>query len=617
MQTVNVVRINTTPPMQSVNNPHDNDGTTLTGGGADGITSGSINGIGSNDGPLSNEPFAHVTFVSKPSGTRSSTQESQLDEATRYVLLSQPVAELRAVAARGAPVLSRARVVLISSTQQGGGVAEMLHQIVPLCGELGLNISWAIIVPRSDIANQFWNLTGRLHRALHGGNDTPVFSDSDALLFRNVGKDAAINLLQILGPTPDGIEDCYIVHDPQPAGMLSLLKTKGLCTWRCHIGSACGGLSPSAAAAWGFLNPYLVHASGAVFSVRSYIPLSLKDRSFIVAPGISPLSSKNKELPLSDIVSTLIRSGSIEAPLDSARARCGAVDPDYSAQTSFYGGKASGWVLGARGRDDDVVCEGGPSPVVSVSGGGEVTTTATGEVSASDSAATGIVSDSAPSPTVLSPASSQYPLCSIGRCVTHALKEGRSSLLTGNTFAAPLLFRPCIVQVSRFDSLKGFEALLRGFALLKTERQVWALRRQGGDDTRATMARRKRLLCNATLLLCGPDPSGVADDTSASLCLEALCAVYDSLPTEVQEDVFIARLPMTNAEENSLIVNAIQRSAMVIVQNSKQEGFGLTVAEARYKRQPVIGTMAEGIKEQCTNGVDAILVEVRPGHLCV
>ena len=550
--------------------------------------------------PHDEEDFARVTFVSKPSGTRSATQETQLDEAERYVLLSQPVAELRAVAVRGAPVLSRARVVLISSTQQGGGVAEMLHQIVPLCLELKVDVKWAIIVPREDIAAQFWNLTGRLHRALHGGDDTPVFSDTDAVLFRKVGEAAAVNLLKILGPAPENIEDCFIVHDPQPAGMLSLLKMHGLCTWRCHIGSACGGRSPSAAAAWKFLNPSLVHAAAAVFSVRSYIPLALKDRAFIVAPGISPLSNKNKELPLSDVIGTLIKSGTIEAPLDSARARCGAIDPDYKAQTSFYGGKARGWVLGARGRDEE---EGGPSPLPVSTSGCEITTAApTGEVSAS--------LPPPPSATVLSPTSSQYPLCSIGRCVTHALTAGRSSLLTGNSYAAPLLFRPCIVQVSRFDSLKGFEPLLRGFALLKTERQAWALRALGGDVTRATMARRKRLLCNACLILCGPDPSGVADDTSASVCLESLCAVYDSLPTEVQEDVFIARLPMVNAEENSLIVNAIQRSAMVIVQNSKQEGFGLTIAEARYKRQPVVGTMAEGIKEQCTNGVDAILVEV-------
>ncbi len=56
---------------------------------------------------------------------------------------------------------------------------------------------------------------------------------------------------------------------------------------------------------------------------------------------------------------------------------------------------------------------------------------------------------------------------------------------------------------------------------------------------------------------------------------------------------------MHSSEENALIVNAIQRASMVIVQNSLREGFGLTATEAMFKRVCFIGThQACGLRTQ-------------------
>lgn len=61
--------------------------------------------------------------------------------------------------------------------------------------------------------------------------------------------------------------------------------------------------------------------------------------------------------------------------------------------------------------------------------------------------------------------------------------------------------------------------------------------------------------------------------------------------------------------------NAIQSASFCIVQNSLEEGFGLTVLEAMYKRIPVIGTaQALGISSQITDGVTGLLTHGDPSN---
>ena len=56
-------------------------------------------------------------------------------------------------------------------------------------------------------------------------------------------------------------------------------------------------------------------------------------------------------------------------------------------------------------------------------------------------------------------------------------------------------------------------------------------------------------------------------------------------------------------------VNAFQREADVVVQKSLREGFGLTVAEALWKRTPVVGGNAGGIPMQIGHDEGGILVD--------
>jgi trehalose synthase len=56
-------------------------------------------------------------------------------------------------------------------------------------------------------------------------------------------------------------------------------------------------------------------------------------------------------------------------------------------------------------------------------------------------------------------------------------------------------------------------------------------------------------------------------------------------------------------------VNAFQRYSSVILQRSAREGFGLTVTEAMWKYQPVVGTTATGFKTQIREGENGYRVD--------
>src|SRR3989449_7705555 len=60
-------------------------------------------------------------------------------------------------------------------------------------------------------------------------------------------------------------------------------------------------------------------------------------------------------------------------------------------------------------------------------------------------------------------------------------------------------------------------------------------------------------------------------------------------------------------------INALQRSAVIVVQKSTKEGFGLTVTEALWKGKPVIGGATGGIPLQILDGANGFLVSSPEG----
>ena len=74
----------------------------------------------------------------------------------------------------------------------------------------------------------------------------------------------------------------------------------------------------------------------------------------------------------------------------------------------------------------------------------------------------------------------------------------------------------------------------------------------------------------------------------------------------------LLRLPMESAKENALIVNALQRIAAVVVQASREEGFGLTATEAMWKATPVVASNVGGLEVQIRDRIDGRLVDDVP-----
>jgi trehalose synthase len=142
----------------------------------------------------------------------------------------------------------------------------------------------------------------------------------------------------------------------------------------------------------------------------------------------------------------------------------------------------------------------------------------------------------------------------------------------------------CVVQVSRWDSLKDPIGVIEGFA------------------------RHVAPATDAHLVYAGPDVMAVADDPEGVAVFAAARAYRESLPAAARERVHLALLPMDDAEENAAIVNALQRRADVVVQKSLAEGFGLTVAEAMWKARPVVASRIGGIQDQIEHGRSGLLL---------
>lgn len=149
---------------------------------------------------------------------------------------------------------------------------------------------------------------------------------------------------------------------------------------------------------------------------------------------------------------------------------------------------------------------------------------------------------------------------------------------------------PLVAQVSRWDWMKDMAGVMEGFA-----------------------AHVDRAL-GAHLLLVGPAVTGVADDPEAATVLDDCMRRWHALPHAARERIHLACMPMHDPDEQAAVVNAVQRHAAVVVQKSIAEGFGLTVAEAMWKRRPVVASAVGGIQDQIDDGVNGVLL-ADPGDL--
>jgi trehalose synthase len=141
-----------------------------------------------------------------------------------------------------------------------------------------------------------------------------------------------------------------------------------------------------------------------------------------------------------------------------------------------------------------------------------------------------------------------------------------------------------VLQVSRWDRLKDPLGVLGAFVEHVSETNP------------------------ARLLLAGPSTEAVADDPEGAEVHAEVREAWSVLPAHVRRRVHLASLPMEDVEENAAMVNALQRTADVVLQKSLAEGFGLTVSEAMWKRRPVVASRIGGIRDQIEHGRSGVLL---------
>ena len=143
-----------------------------------------------------------------------------LAEQSRFVILAQPVRELRDCAAAHAATLINFKVVHLSSTASGGGVAEMLRSLIPMYTELGVRSEWLVLTPPAALAAAFFVCTKTLHNLIHGEKASEAALD--APLYVRVSALGADAYLRTHGPALGDM--LFVCHDPQTAGLGAALK---------------------------------------------------------------------------------------------------------------------------------------------------------------------------------------------------------------------------------------------------------------------------------------------------------------------------------------------------------------------------------------------------------
>jgi trehalose synthase len=201
---------------------------------------------------------------------------------------------------RLAEPLQGKRVVHVSATAFGGGVAEINYTLVPLMADAGLEVEWRIIRG----ADEFFNVTKAIHNGLQG--DARSLTPEEQEVFRRYNEQNAAEF------AADDY-DYVIIHDPQPIAMIDAFPARtAKWIWRGHI-----DFSTPNPEVLDVLLPSLRQYDDAIFHMREYVPHANDLPEIVIwPPAIDPLMPKNMALSPEDAAYILDQFGiDVERPL--------------------------------------------------------------------------------------------------------------------------------------------------------------------------------------------------------------------------------------------------------------------------------------------------------------
>ena len=168
------------------------------------------------------------------------------------------------------------RVLHLSSTFYGGGVAEMLSSVTLLARSLGIKADWRLIQGSPD----FFNVTKKIHNALQGAEIN--LTDLKKEVYEEVVVQNALRM--------ELDYDFVIVHDPQPLPMIMHHRRTCPWIWRCHV-----DLSRPEPGVWEYLLPFINEYNAVILSLPEYAQPIAPPQAFIM-PALNPFSLKNGDL---------------------------------------------------------------------------------------------------------------------------------------------------------------------------------------------------------------------------------------------------------------------------------------------------------------------------------
>jgi len=178
------------------------------------------------------------------------------------------------------------RLLHVSGGRFGGGSAEILHTLVPMTTELGVETAWEITGGDPG----FYTTAAALRAALDGGAER-VLTD-EAL-------DHYLEMNRVNAKKLSLDADLVLVHDVPPASLVQHKPAQGRWVWHCHF-----DVSSAQRRAWTFLRPLVNQYDAAVFSLPKF-SRRLGIPRYVIAPSIDPLSEKNRDLTAREITTIL------------------------------------------------------------------------------------------------------------------------------------------------------------------------------------------------------------------------------------------------------------------------------------------------------------------------
>src|SRR6266404_5435888 len=191
--------------------------------------------------------------------------------------------------------LAGLHILHVNTTAQGGGVAELLHALIPPMEELGIRHTWKVI-PLDDASNQFTAHVVDLLQGIEHGD----ISEEDKRVFLD-----KLRVTPVLRRAEENQADIYFIHDFQLAPLAKIFPWMRPAIWMCHVDTASPDPNGKAYIEQ-FLDVYSVYVFNTSLSVFKDLP---PQKTYVITPTIDPFSEKNRFLTPERGMQILARCG--------------------------------------------------------------------------------------------------------------------------------------------------------------------------------------------------------------------------------------------------------------------------------------------------------------------